>query len=78
MLNTGKKVSPWLNSAWVSKKCSLLLKYLILFQKNFAPWYIKSRAFVQYIGITDDVMSDDVIVDYIIAKNGLTGKCISF
>ena len=51
-----------------SKKCTRLLKYFILFEANFTVMFTSPSPFIWYAGMTDDVIPDDSIIDYIIAK----------
>ena len=46
------------------------MKHVIFSKTDFKVSFIKSRSSIRFVRKTDDVMSDDVIVDYIIRKNG--------
>ena len=46
------------------------MKHVIFIKTNFKGSFIKPRSRIPYVRKTDDVMSDDVTIDYIITKNG--------
>ena len=46
------------------------MKHVIFTKTDCGGLFIKPRSRTWCFQMTDDVMSDDVIVDYIIAKNG--------
>ena len=46
------------------------MNHVIFLKTDFKGLFIKSRSSIRFVRKTDDVMSDDVIVDYIITKNG--------
>ena len=46
------------------------MKHVIFSKTDFKVSFIKPRSSILSVRKTDDVMSDDVIVDYIITKNG--------
>ena len=46
------------------------MKHVIFTKTDFGALFIKPRSRIWRFRITDDVMSDDVIIDYIIIKNG--------
>ena len=46
------------------------MKHVIFTKTDFKGSFIKPRSSIRCVRKSDDVMSDDVIVDYIIAKNG--------
>ena len=46
------------------------MKHVIFSKTDFKISFIKARSSIRSVRKTDDVMSDDVIVDYIIRKNG--------
>ena len=46
------------------------MKHVILNKTDFRSSFIKPRSTIWCVRITDGVMSDDVIIDYIITKNG--------
>ena len=46
------------------------MKHAIFFKADFEGSLIRPRSRVWYVRETDDVMSDDVIIDNIIRKNG--------
>ena len=46
------------------------MKHVVFSKTDFKVSFIKPRSSIRSVRKTDDVMSDDVIVDYIITKNG--------
>ena len=46
------------------------MKHVIFSKTDFKVSFIKPRSRIQSVRKTDDVMSDDVIIDYIITKKG--------
>ena len=46
------------------------MKHVIFSKTDFKVSFIKPRSRIRSVRKTDDVMSDDVIIDYIITKNG--------
>ena len=48
---------------------SKVMMHVIFYKTDFKSSLIRPRSRVWCVRITDDVMSDDVIIDYIITKN---------
>ena len=46
------------------------MKHVIFTKTDFKGSFIKPRSSIRCVRKSDDVMSDDVIVDYINTKNG--------
>ena len=58
------------NENKAQRNVSKVMKHVIFYKADFTHLLIKSRSRVWCVRKTDDVMSDDVIIDYIIIKNG--------
>ena len=46
------------------------MQHVILIKRDLKGSFIKPRSSIRFVRKTDDVMYDDVIIDYIITKNG--------
>ena len=54
----------------IKRSDSKVMNHVIFLKTDFKGSFIKPRSSIRCVQKTDDVMSDDVIVDYIITKNG--------
>jgi len=45
------------------------MKHVIFSKMEFKVSFIKSRSIIRWVQKADDIMSDDIIADYMIRKN---------